>query len=155
MDIVKRSDIPGLLLEIVPESRAPMENQLGIPVGKALPGEPPFYDLYDFLREVLWCGVMFPGLRQKVPDQDLLRRCFLFVELLITSPVQSISDAGYFQAVEPLFSGEGLIVAAFPLMGPKTLDVARETLDPDWISASAREELAGFLRRPARDTQET
>jgi hypothetical protein len=29
------------------------------------------------------------------------------------------------------------------------------TLDPDRISASAREELADFLHRPARDTQET
>ncbi|MBC9728574.1 hypothetical protein [Streptomyces sp. TRM68367] len=145
VEVRQRSDIPGLLLDVVPESRTAVEEMLRTPAVKILSEGPPWYDLYNFLKEVLWHGVMLPEFRSDSPNKELLRRCFTFVEVLISSPVQSISDAGYFQAIEPLFADEELVLISFPLMGEKTLSVAQETLDPERISPAARETLAPFL----------
>lgn len=145
VEIRQRSDIPGLLLDVVPESRAAVEEMLRTPAAKILSEGPPWYDLYTFLKEALWNGVMLPEFRSDSPDKELLRRCFTCVEALVSSPVQSISDAGYFQAVEPIFADEELVLISFPLMGEKTLSAAREALDPERISPAAREALAPFL----------
>ncbi|MFV5995287.1 hypothetical protein ACNPQM_23300 [Streptomyces sp. NPDC056231] len=81
-------------------------------------------------------------------DDDVLKRCFRFVELLLASPDISIGAAAVFQVIEPLFDEERLLVASFPQMGGDALAVAVGTIDPDRLSSEARRALPPYLGKP-------
>ncbi|MFD5124074.1 hypothetical protein [Streptomyces sp. NPDC058385] len=108
-------------------------------------------DLYDFLKDVFTDGFLIPRLCSMAADgadDDVLKRCFRFVEVLLTSPDTSIGAAAVFQVIEPLFDEERLLVASFPQMGTEALAVAVDTIDPDRLSSDARRSLQPYLGKP-------
>ncbi|WP_210570581.1 hypothetical protein [Streptomyces sp. GESEQ-4] len=141
-----RRRIPGLLLRMVPESRAGIETISGLPAEQAVSADLDWFDLYDFLRDVVFRGVVRPALQAPVKDTELLARCAEITETLLLDPVPSVSSAAYFQLVEPLFGSEELLGAAVPLMRPETLRLTLSELDPDLLSAPTRDALAEFLQ---------
>ncbi|MER5225507.1 MULTISPECIES: hypothetical protein [Streptomyces] len=145
MPKIGRRQIPGLLLRMVPESRAGIEKMSGLPAERAVTGNVEWFDLYDFLREVVFWGVVRPALQAREQDAGLLSRCAEFTETLLLNSTESVSAAAYFQLVEPLYGGEELLTAAVPLMRPETLRITLGELDPDRLSAQTRAELADFL----------
>ncbi|KAF4407667.1 MULTISPECIES: hypothetical protein [Streptomyces] len=130
---------------MVPESRAGIEAMSGLPAERAVTGKVEWFDLYDFLREVVFRGVVRPALQAGERNAGLLRRCADFTETLFLNSTQSVSDAAYFQLVAPLYGSEELLTAAVPLMKPETLRITLGELDPDRLSAQTRGELADFL----------
>jgi len=148
MPTIGRHQIPGLLLRMVPESRAGIEAMFGLPAEEAVTGGK-WFDLYDFLREVAFRGVVRPALQAREQDTGLLTRCAEFTETLLLDSNEFVSGAAYFQLVEPLYGGEDLLTAAVPLMRPETLRITLAGLDPDRLSAQTRAALADFLPHPS------
>ncbi|MCX4586540.1 hypothetical protein [Streptomyces sp. NBC_01481] len=139
-----RREIPGLLLRMVPESRRIIEAAAGAPAGQAVSGSMEWFDLYDFLSAV-FRGLLSPALTEKNRDDDLLARSFDFVETVLRSSNESVSGAGYFQVVEPLFGSEDLLVAAVPVMREETLRLTLSELDTERLSSGARAALVDYL----------
>ncbi|MEU2535815.1 hypothetical protein [Streptomyces albidoflavus] len=75
-------------------------------------------DTFDLLGDALAQPVIVPELRAQTPDADLLRRCFDYTELLLTSPSLLLREAAYFQILEALLDEssvrEGVPVHAEP-----------------------------------------
>ncbi|MEV6422436.1 hypothetical protein [Streptomyces sp. NPDC051662] len=139
-----RREIPGLLLRVVPESRRVIETAAGVPADQAVSGGMEWFDLYDFLSDV-FRGLLRPALLEKERDDDLVARSFDFVETVLRSSNESVSGAGYFQFVEPLFGGEDLLVAAIPVMREETLRLTLSELDTERLSSGARAALVDYL----------
>ncbi|MDQ1050507.1 hypothetical protein [Streptomyces sp. V4I2] len=145
MSEIRRRQIPGLLLRMVPETRVLLEAAASAPAGQAVVGEMEWFDLYEFLSDVFFRRVLRPALTEEEPNEDLLRRSFDFTETLLRSSNESVSGAAYFQVVEPLFGSEELLVAAIPLMREETLRLTLSELDPGRLSSASRDALANFL----------
>jgi hypothetical protein len=143
---IRRRQIPGLLLRMVPETRVLLEAAASAPAEQAVVGEMEWFDLYDFLSDVFFRGVLRPALAEEEPDEDMLDRSFDFTETILRSSNESVSGAVYFQVVEPLFGSEELLVAAIPLMREETLRLTLSELDPDRLSSASRDALATFLK---------
>jgi hypothetical protein len=145
--IEKRKDVPILLSRRVPESVPGMSTFLEMSVEEFTSDDCAWFDLYDFLSEVFFRGVVLPELRKDEASRDLgvLRRCFDFIELVVSSPVTSISDAGYFQAIQHLFASEDLLLASCPFMRPVTRQLLSADLDTSRISSDAVQELLRYL----------
>ncbi|MGW8688671.1 hypothetical protein ACWGNN_48350 [Streptomyces sp. NPDC055817] len=138
MEVNSRDAIPGLLGQMVPELKEQAQAAEDL-------------DLYDFLKDVFTDGFLIPRLCSMTADgadDDVLKRCFRFVELLLASPDTSIGAAAVFQVIEPLFDEEPLLVASFPQMGGEVLAVAVGTIDPDRLSPQARRALQPYLGKP-------
>ncbi|MFG2863593.1 hypothetical protein [Streptomyces sioyaensis] len=142
---IDRGQIPGLLLRMVPESRAGIESMSGLPAEQAVTGSRGWFDLYDFLRGVVFRGLVRPALQEEEPDAGLLERCADFTETLLLNSTESVSSAAYLQLVAPLYGSEELLTAAVPLMWPETLRLAIGDLDPDRLCARTRAALVDYL----------
>lgn len=145
MDITQRREIPPLLLQLVPESGQNISAAAGGPAEEVVAGEFDWIDFYDFLSSVFYRGLLLPELQNADPDADLLDRCFKFVEILLASPIESISTGAYFETLEPLFENESLLVSAFPLLGVKSRGLVRTRLDETRLSEAARQKLSPFM----------
>ncbi|MFI6863180.1 hypothetical protein ACIBKZ_25345 [Streptomyces sp. NPDC050421] len=138
MEVTSRAAIPALLGHVVPEVKEQADAAAGA-------------DLYDFLKDVFTDGFLVPLLRSARTggaDDDVLTRCFRFVEILLTSHDASIRSAAAFQVIDPLFADERLLVASFPEMEEETLAIAADTLDLDRVSPDARSILRPYLSGP-------
>jgi hypothetical protein len=120
---------------MVPECRATVEEFLGMSIERFLADRSAWFDLYDLLSEFN-CAVLLPELRKSddLRDSGLLLRCFEFVEILLNSPVESISAAAYFQNIETLFSDEQFLVISFPVMRAEARRLLTANIDPSRIS---------------------
>ncbi|MEU6663644.1 hypothetical protein [Streptomyces sp. NPDC046821] len=134
-------------MRTVPEARGGIEAQAGLPAEAAVARSEEWFDLYDFLREVVYRGLVRPALRTPAAERDaeLLGRCAWFAEELFVNSTETVASAAFFQLVEPLYASEDLLVAAIPLMLPRTLHVALEDLDVDRLTPGARADLAPYL----------
>jgi hypothetical protein len=137
--IEKRKGIPILLERSVPECTPGVAMFLGMSSDEFMADDSAWFDLYDFLAEPFFREVLLPELlkEHEYRNADLVGRCFEFIESVISSPVESISAAGYFQTIEPLFASEGLLVASSPAMGPEVRRVVIAGLDPSRVSEGA------------------
>ncbi|MFB7165863.1 hypothetical protein [Streptomyces sp. NPDC056242] len=144
---IGRHQIPGLLLIMVPESREGIEAVAGMSAEQAVSGDLDWFDLYDFLRAVVFRDLVRPELLtpEAKRDKELLGRCAEFTENLLMNSTQSVASAAFYQLVEPLYESEELLVAAIPLMPPEMLRVTREELAEERLSARTRSVLAGYL----------
>ncbi|MFE5049651.1 hypothetical protein ACFRAI_25425 [Streptomyces sp. NPDC056637] len=151
---IGRHQIPGLLLIMVPESRDGIEAVAGMSAEQAVSGDLGWFDLYDFLRDVVFRDLVRPELLTPEAERDteLLARCAEFGENLLLNSTQPVASAVFYQLVEPLYASEELLVAAIPLMQPEMLRVTLEDMAVDRLSVPARERLAGYLHQdPASD----
>lgn len=140
MEVTSRDAIPGLLGQMVPELKEQAQAAADL-------------DLYDFLKDVFTDGFLIPKLCSVTADgtdDDVLKRCFRFVELLLASPDTSIGAAAVFQVIEPLFDEERLLVASFPKMGAEALSIAVDTIVPGRLSPDARHDLQPYLGKSSQ-----
>ncbi|GAA1240976.1 MULTISPECIES: hypothetical protein [Streptomyces] len=147
MPDIGRHQIPGLLLIMVPESRDGIEAVAGMSAEQAVSGDLGWFDLYDFLRDVVFRDLVRPELLAPEAERDteLLGRCAEFAENLLLNSTQPVASAVFYQLVEPLYASEELLVAAIPQMQPEMLRVTFEDMAVDRLSASARAALADYL----------
>ncbi|MFF2507815.1 hypothetical protein ACFVTY_31295 [Streptomyces sp. NPDC058067] len=144
---IERHQIPGLFLRAVPEARAGIEAQAGRPAEAAVTRSADWFDLYDFLREVAYRGVIKPALLTPEAERDteLLSRCAQFTEELLVNSSETVASAAFFQLIEPLYASEDLLIAAIPLMLPQTLHATLEDLAVDRLSTQTQAALAPYL----------
>ncbi|WP_037845720.1 hypothetical protein [Streptomyces sp. NRRL F-6628] len=129
MTEIRREYARALLLEMVPEAAEHMAELYGMPAEEAVRIEHPSVDTFDLLGDALAQPVIVPELRAQTPDADLLRRCFDYTELLLTSPSLLLREAAYFQILEALLDESVPYAKAFPYMRSHTRQRALRMLD--------------------------
>ncbi|MFG2867546.1 hypothetical protein [Streptomyces sp. NPDC048338] len=114
----------GQLLDWVPETRAALEEMYededadgygGAPI-EALPASDTDLDLYGILLDGLVRPVLLPALAAPERDEDLLRRCFCFVEEVYEVDTEYTSGAVYFQVLESLLDAREYLDNAVPFL---------------------------------------
>lgn len=145
MSITERRRIPSVLEALVPECSGILHEFLGMSPTELEADDSAWYDLYDFLFEIVYRRLIRPELERdaEVRRIEFLNKCFMFVENLLLSSVASISDAAYFECIEPLFEDEALLVSAFPVLKDEARRVLIHDLDPEKISTEALRALKG------------
>ncbi|MFI1652921.1 hypothetical protein ACH4XT_39165 [Streptomyces avidinii] len=109
-------DILGRILETVPETRPFLEEKYELGPGEALPTSDSLLDVYAILLDGLVRPVLQPALAAPVRDEDLLRRCFGFVEEIYAIDSELTRGAVYFQVLESLLDAREYLVNAIPFL---------------------------------------
>ncbi|MFE2231983.1 hypothetical protein ACFXA4_05335 [Streptomyces sp. NPDC059442] len=112
------------LLDRIPETRAGLEEMYenedadgdgGAPI-EALPASDTDLDLYGILLDGLVRPVLQPALAAPERDEDLLRRCFRFVEEVYEVGTEYTRGAVYFQVLESLLDAREYLDHAVPFL---------------------------------------
>ncbi|MFJ2747897.1 hypothetical protein [Streptomyces sp. NPDC087297] len=109
----------GHLLDRVPETRPFLEEVYEEEDGpiEALPTSDTDLDLYTILLDGLVRPVLQPALAAAPErDEDLLRRCFGFVEEVYEVDTEFTRGAVYFQVLESLLDAREYLVNAVPFL---------------------------------------
>ncbi|MFD0372297.1 hypothetical protein [Streptomyces sp. NPDC127114] len=109
-------EILARMVETVPETRPFFEEKYGLRPGEALPVSDTGADLYGNLLDGLVRTVLQPALATPERDEDLLRRCFGFVEEVYAIDTEHTRGAVYFQVLESLLDDREYLVNAIPLL---------------------------------------
>lgn len=129
MNEIRGEDALALLMEMIPEAAEYVAELYEMPAVEAVRTEHPTVDTFDLLGDALAQPVIVPQLQEESPDSDLLRRCFEYTELLLTSSSSVLREAAYFQILEALLGENVSYGKAFPFMRSKTRQRALEMLD--------------------------
>ncbi|MEU6107224.1 hypothetical protein ABZ853_02275 [Streptomyces albidoflavus] len=129
MTVLSGGDAPALLLKMIPEAAEHLAELYEMPAEEAVRTDHPSVDTFDLLGDALAQPLILPELRSQAPDADLLRRCFDYTELLLTSPISLLREAAYFQILEALLDGDVPYAKAFPYMREHTRRRAIRMLD--------------------------
>ncbi|MFD8971405.1 hypothetical protein [Streptomyces sp. NPDC059593] len=109
-------DILARMLETVPETRPFLEEKYELGPGEALPTSDGELSLYVILLDGLVRPVLQPALAAPEGDEDLLRRCFKFVEEVYAFDTELTRGAVYFQVLESLLDAREYLVHAIPFL---------------------------------------
>ncbi|MCZ0207812.1 hypothetical protein OZK63_20580 [Streptomyces sp. UMAF16] len=122
-------EVPALLLRMIPESAASIEELFEQPAEAAVLAEEAWMRLYWLLIECFTTPVLMPELESGDPDTELLGRCWDFVECIVAHPSALVSGAVHFEVLEPLLNAAGLVEAAWPYMRDRTRTETVRMLD--------------------------
>lgn len=120
MSEIPPSDVPAVLLHMVPETAPYISDMFEEPAGLAVTKEDTAVQLYELLLECFTEPLVTPQLESGDPDTDLMERCWNFVERVVDHSTQHVGGAVYFQVLEQLLREEGLLERAWPYMKEKT-----------------------------------
>ncbi|MFB7223901.1 hypothetical protein [Streptomyces sp. NPDC056227] len=116
-----RSNMQEILLDTVPETAEPLRLLAEEDAdGKVL--------LFPLLRDDFANPLVMPALRRPSAHEDLLRRCFAFVDLGLRSTDTTLNDAFWFQVLKLLLDDLDVLDAAYPFMTDETRDYVLEKL---------------------------
>ncbi|MFJ3505657.1 hypothetical protein [Streptomyces sp. NPDC090135] len=106
----------GHLLDRVPETRPFLEEMYeGRPI-EALPTWDTDLDLYGILLDGLVRPVLQPALASSERDENLLKRCFGYVEEVYEADTDFTRGAVYFQVLESLLDAREYLDNAIPFL---------------------------------------
>ncbi|MEU6310662.1 hypothetical protein [Streptomyces sp. NPDC047014] len=104
--VVDDDDVLTLLVDRVPETRRLVEEKYGLRQDEAPPTVETGLDLYGNLLDLLTRPVLQPALERAESDDDLLQRCFGFVEDVYADSSEHRRGAVYFQVLECLLDAK-------------------------------------------------
>ncbi|MFF8265218.1 hypothetical protein [Streptomyces virginiae] len=104
------------ILETVPETRPFLEEKYDLGPGEALTTSDSLLDVYAILLDGLVRPVLQPALAAPERHEDLLRRCFGFVEEIYAIDTELTRGAVYFQVLESLLDAREYLVNAVPFL---------------------------------------